>query len=428
VQTFESDVPISGLWHSYCKMFADLLLLLGGGAMAILQGILAILSRQMGRLLNTAFGWATTLLFGKVPRKRQLYLSMVSAGSVVWLIVLVGIVFPAAGTFLLAFIPLPDWIDKTIVRMIMLGLAVFIPALVGIASIFLLDPADRPKGFIQKAKAIGKGYPYTVGLAVTLLLMLIVAPILKARNIFMRWDSTHVPIVVEPEDYSDTVAQVQRILRENGSPATIGKASWLLRWPTKVFTLFVGGPMDDLVADNLAVLRAANLEVILHPSDLVMSGREKEVTRAHSIVTEHLTFSKAYLTWSKEAQEMEDRLDRLFQRVHAGKVSREDATSAVNEIQRALTRLPVPYEEWEILFRERLLLEREILTKTNPCSAEHIAEMIPANIEPQTTGKPRFGLNLAAMAGLVLGIGVFIRNRGRTKFVLSDSLQTSISD
>ena len=32
--------------------------------MALMQALIALLSRQAGRLLNMAFGWATMLLFG----------------------------------------------------------------------------------------------------------------------------------------------------------------------------------------------------------------------------------------------------------------------------------------------------------------------------------------------------------------------------
>jgi hypothetical protein len=64
--------------------------------MAIIQGLLALLTRSIGRVLNTAFGWATIMLFGKVPQDRQIYLSVVAFGSVAWLIVLLGIASLAA--------------------------------------------------------------------------------------------------------------------------------------------------------------------------------------------------------------------------------------------------------------------------------------------------------------------------------------------
>src|SRR5437868_5070786 len=95
--------------------------------MALFQGLFAALSRSLGKILNTLFGWATLLLYGKVPEDRQIYLSILSFGSVVWLVVALGILFPSFATFLLAFIPLPKWVDKSWVRIAMLIGTVLIP-------------------------------------------------------------------------------------------------------------------------------------------------------------------------------------------------------------------------------------------------------------------------------------------------------------
>src|SRR5207247_5260458 len=116
-----------------------------GDRMAIIQGILALLTRSIGRVLNTAFGWATIMLFGKVPQDRQIYLSVVAFGSVAWLVVLLGIAFPSAGTFLLSFVPLPKWVDKTWVRLAMLVAAVVLPLIVGLVSLRMVDSESRAR-------------------------------------------------------------------------------------------------------------------------------------------------------------------------------------------------------------------------------------------------------------------------------------------
>ena len=41
---------------------------------------------------------------------------------------MLGIVFPSFATFLLAFVPLPDWVDRTWVRLAMLAAAAIVPA------------------------------------------------------------------------------------------------------------------------------------------------------------------------------------------------------------------------------------------------------------------------------------------------------------
>jgi len=67
--------------------------------MAIIQVLLAALARSAGRILNTAVGWATTMIFGRVPERRQVYVSIMTFGSLVWIAVIVGIAFPSVGTY-----------------------------------------------------------------------------------------------------------------------------------------------------------------------------------------------------------------------------------------------------------------------------------------------------------------------------------------
>ena len=326
--------------------------------MVIVQAILAMLFRSAGKLLNTAFGWATVMLFGRVPQDRQIYLSLVSFGSVIWLLALVGIAFPKIGTFLLSFVPLPDWVDRTWIRLAMLAAAVLIPGIVGVLATRLVDPEDRKGGFVTN---VLRGYPYTIGLAVTLVLMLVFAPVLKIRDLVRRWTTQHVPVIVEAVDYPTVVDDLQNALRAGGIETARGRPSWMLRLPTKLLAFFAGSAVGELVAATLTRLYAPNLDVLLHPSDMVISGREKEAARARAIIAEHLTFTRAYLTWDKEANEMEDALRRIWESVQQG--SDVDALARLRALDARLDKLTLPYEEWEVLFRQKLQVERAALSR-----------------------------------------------------------------
>src|SRR5256885_6505927 len=105
--------------------------------MVIIQALIAALTRSAGKLLNTVFAWATVLLFGRVSEDRQMYVSAIAFGSVIWLVVLTGVAFPSFATFLLSFATLPKWVDKRWIRLAMLAAVVVIPALVGMASYFM---------------------------------------------------------------------------------------------------------------------------------------------------------------------------------------------------------------------------------------------------------------------------------------------------
>jgi hypothetical protein len=325
---------------------------------AIIQALIAMLTRSAGRLLNTAFSWATVLLFGRVSQDRQIYVSVIAFGSVIWLIVLAGVAFPSVATFLLSFVTVPKWVDKTWIRLAMLVAVVVIPAVIGGVSILMLDKDRRPRRAAAVAMTVLKGYPYTVGLALTLAMMTVFAPILKVRALAKRWTSEHVPMIVDARDYDAVVESLRAALADGGFPTTRGRASWMLRAPTKVLTLFARDAVAGLVADRIAALRSEQLEVVLHPSDLVISGRETAAARARAIVAEHVVFTPAYLTWDKEANELEDRMRAVW----SARDTRPSAElrAQLKAIAARLRELEVPYEEWEVLFREFLLLERAL--------------------------------------------------------------------
>jgi hypothetical protein len=331
--------------------------------MAIFQGLFAAIGRQAGKLLNMVFAWATVMIFGKVPEGRQIYVSIIGLGSIAWIIAVLGILFPAFATFMLGFVKPPDWVDDNWIRLGMLAAALLLPLVVGLVSLLLLDPGDRPAGPGGKAKSVLKGYRFTPGLAITLILMVIFAPILKLKPLARRWTSQHVPIMVEEADYLDIINEIQQALKLAGWETERRAASWMLRMPTKLFTLVAGGDKSNLVADNLTLLQSQQLEVTLHPSDLVISGKKVDVAHARATVAEQLAFSKAYMTWNKEANELEDRLTALWDRMQAdGKgFVRAEAPEELSAIEDKLKEVEVPYEEWEVLFRKKLLVERGLL-------------------------------------------------------------------
>jgi hypothetical protein len=125
--------------------------------MAIIQAILAFLLRSAGKIVNTAFGWATVTIFGKIPQRRQIYLGMVALGSLIWVVAVTGILFPRFAVFLLAFITLPDWIERGWIRVVMLALAALLPALIGYLTRFLVDKSMRPRGASAELRALGRG-------------------------------------------------------------------------------------------------------------------------------------------------------------------------------------------------------------------------------------------------------------------------------
>jgi hypothetical protein len=339
--------------------------------MALIQALFAVFFRFMGRVLNTAFGWATVLLFGKVPESRQLYLSINGLGSVAWIVAVLGIVSPSFASLLLTFTTLPPWVNPGWIRLAMFATAALTPAVVGVSCLLMLDPRDRPSGLAGRAKVILRGYPYTLGLACTIVLMLVFAPYMKLKQTLRRQRATHIPIIVEPDAYLEVLRDIETALAAGGIETRRGRASWMLRFPTRVLRFFAGRSVDTLVANDLTLLESNRVEVTLHPSDLIIMGEPLDVSRAHAILTERLTLTKAYMTWSKEANEIEDRLQALWHALGSTRESVKVSVERLKSIERELGTLQVSYEEWEVLFREKLQIER--------CIWRAAAGMFPAN-------------------------------------------------
>jgi hypothetical protein len=148
----------------------------------LIQAGLAYLLRASGKLAQTAFGWATAMLFGKVPKERQIFLSVITLVSMLWLLMLLGVAFPTFATFVLAFVTLPSWIPTWWIRLGMLAAALLLPGGAGYLSLYLQPPEGRSRTLRARGMSVIHGYPYTLGLALTLVFMILAAPILKARQ------------------------------------------------------------------------------------------------------------------------------------------------------------------------------------------------------------------------------------------------------
>ena len=70
--------------------------------MTLIVSALGVAGRFAGDLLQSALGWASNLLFGRVPSDHQRYVLLMMAGSILWLMALLGVVIPAVASFYLA--------------------------------------------------------------------------------------------------------------------------------------------------------------------------------------------------------------------------------------------------------------------------------------------------------------------------------------
>ena len=370
--------------------------------MAILAGVVGMLSRFAGQVLNTTLGWATLLLFGKVPAKRQALLLVIVFGSLIWVALLAGVLVPTVGAILIAAVPLPDFVDESWVRVAMLIGAIVLPVLIGLAAVFVSEKRGGSLG--GTAVAVLRGYPFALVLPLMLVLLALVGTWRKVRSLAHRWTDAHVPVIVKPGGYEAVLQDVVVGLRQADLDVDPSDAGILLSGPPKLLDLIAGQGLGDLVPDRLMILRGRDMEVLVYPSDLAISGTREMVARARAALAVRVSDAPAYLTTSAEAQRIEDRLDEI--RHAAGSAPVGATLDALRGIDQDLARLTVSYEEWDVLYRERLQVEHELLVGGNPGSDKgaRIAGDAPEPVTRRDMVIGAVGMGLIALdVALVLG-------------------------
>jgi hypothetical protein len=361
--------------------------------MAFLAGIFGVIGRFAGKLLTTTLGWASSLLFGRVPQSRQIVLALVTFGSVIWAALVVGIVLPDVGAFLVAVVPAPDAIDRGWIRLAMLIGALVMPAVVGGATLFVLDPADRPRGRALIEQVV-RGYPLCAALAVTLVILAGVGVARFVHHRAIGWSDAHVPIVVHPGGYDRVVADLERALGDAGLTVDRRPAPLPLAIPGRMLARIAGPGIQSLVPGRPVELVGRDLEIGLYPSDIAIGGKRATVARARAAIATRLTSTAASMTTSAEAQAVEATLERLTKaRVAGGEPGAAgigdlaSAAGALEAIDRQLATLDIDHDEWEILYRQRLQVERDLL-----------AGRRPGSVAPTEAGTP-LGAGLDAARG-----------------------------
>jgi hypothetical protein len=156
--------------------------------------------------------------------------------------------------------------------------------------------------------------------------------------------------------------------------------------------------MRSLVPDRPVELVGRDVEIGLYPSDISIAGKRLIVARARAAIATRLTGTAAWMTTSAEAQAIESRLEAITAAKAPGGTpgtAREEhdpgvALASLRAIDRELATLAVPQEEWEILARQRLQIERDLL-----------AGFAPGSVLPTDgrTAAPRAALRAGGRAG-----------------------------
>jgi hypothetical protein len=323
--------------------------------MTTIVSVFGILGRFAGDLLMSALGWASSLLFGRVPRSHQLFLVLMMAGSFLWMVAILAVLLPSIAAFVLSATPHPPFVNLSWLAAALLLAVIVLPLLVGAAGYLVPADGERVTG-AQAFLEVLRGYLLTPLIGALLLFMAGVGITRKIRSAHHGWVETHVPIVAVAHRYDAIVLDLQRELRLAGTPVQANDAPRVLTLPAILLTRVAGPNVRKLRPDRLVELCAADVRIGVYPYDIAISSPKPDRTRIRATVLNALGNDDAHLTTSAEAQAVEERIQRL------GTATSDGAPSPVIEfgleaLDRQLLELDVSAAEWDLLFRQRLRLE-----------------------------------------------------------------------
>ena len=356
-------------------------------AMAILQALLALLTKSAGTILNAIFGWAVIALFGRTSPRQQTLLSGVVGMAAAWPLLALGVALPRVTTFLVAFIPLSDRVPKLAIRIVWGSLALIVPVVVGLVVAAKAPPGSPRESFVTR---VLRGFPITLGIATAFLIMFVTVPALRISSMIHGRQDEHVPSITEGGEYEVVATQVDDILRRYGLDATRTRPSWWLSGPAQVMRALCGKSLRGFLPDELAYWRGPDLEVAFYPSDVLVRGRKTTTAWIHGLLVEELVFGPGLQTFDPDAQKLERRIRALLH--GGGRRETGSVETCLHDVIEQLGRLSgVSYDDWQALYRQLAQLGRA-LSGQRQLLALHLASVGTAEVvEPASQARGAVG-------------------------------------
>jgi hypothetical protein len=326
--------------------------------MAILQALIAFITRSFGRILSALFDWAVIAIFGYTTGTQKIFLSALLAAAGAWPLLLLGIVAPRFGTFVLSFVPIPEWVPKWVVRAVWIAVSVLIPLAVGTA-MAMRQPEGQPRR--SWPARLLRGFPITIGLSIALFISMITVPVLRVISAARRRQDVQVPLVTDTRSYQQVTERILTLQREHGHPVRRVPPPWWLTVPLRVLKAADHEAFRSHIPRDLAYFEGSALVLALYPSGLLIRGRPDVLAVAQGLIVEGVSDLEVWQTSDPRAQAIEKRIAEAWPAADSGSDGWGPARAGrLREITGAIAVLPVEYEDWQIVYRKALQLGRAL--------------------------------------------------------------------
>jgi len=349
--------------------------------MVIIQAVLALISRSLGSIMSALFGWAVVALFGPTTPREKMWLSALVGAAAAWPLLVIGVVWPRLATLALTFAPLPHWVPTWAIRLIWIALAVIVPFALGAAMAARSRGTAAPVPGTARAEASSasrirhsplreskvirllRGVPITLAVAASFFIVFIMVPVRRLVSIARREVDLNVPLITDAKGYEVVAKVVAVTLSRHGLDVQPAEPEWTATAPSRILSLFGGLSFREYVPERFARFRGPRLDVMLYPNGLLLRGSEQDTAWAHGLVVEALTDTPAYQTFDPSAQDIERQIRSVWSVFHqnpAAHVGARSLEARLDEIAREIRELPVGYDEWQIVYRQALQLDRAL--------------------------------------------------------------------
>ena len=361
--------------------------------MALISLLLSFIGKKIGSIIQAIFGWSVTALFGRLPGKKQLAVSIALLVSIAWPLFVIGLFLPAVAGWALAFLPLEKWIGPLAMRIVRGALAFLAPMLVGGLTHWA---APSAKGGVLRS--LVNGYPLAIGYFIAFMVTVVTVPLVKLASIFRGWDDQHVYLQPRVGRYDRVLRELAEACARAGVVPEITEVPTSMALSTKALRLFARGVVAPIVAEQVKCVRADGLEMYLYPSDLLLRGKAEKVALVRAMLTRTEVDADAYLVASEAGQCIQDELGRLIEMIALHEKKHRDvgttAGSRLVDIWNEMNQSKLPFEEWVMLESiarrvERRLVREKVGANALPLDNEDdeldkIATQANAELAPKT--------------------------------------------
>ena len=273
-----------------------------------------------------------------------------------------------------------------LVRLIWIALALLVPVGIGLAVWMRRRRRSDPHpGLVQFPAAFPSRWDWPPRS-----LLLVTVPVLRVVSALRGHRDVHVPLVTTPESYALAASLVAGSLRRHGIDVMALPPPWWIALPTRILTRLGGGAFSRL--EQTAYFRGRALEAALYPNALLLRGTPTDTARAHALVVEAVTgHPDMFQTSSPDAQDLERQIQRVWaalRREPEAHVEAAPLLSRLEDIAAEMARVPLDFDEWQVVYRQVLQLERalrgerQVLEATLPGGSSRPAPGRPPSVSP----------------------------------------------